>query len=577
MKYVWHFLVVMWISVCVWPEFCGADVLSSPPVQRIVSRSSLDALPWYRLRRTLASPSPAALLVTSSLSYPKLRFTPVKIRGLNIITLSGTKELPRLSRTFDQKQRLPEQLSSHARFGVRMEAEAGYGLDDTFVGRLQHGTQLKNAHYALTGHWETTQNASPDRQEENLTMHMTCDIDVTDASKILLDGGYVQSRVALPQLSYDAYHQKSALLARFGYQVDFDPTFNASLTASWEDAGFTDHQDLESTAIKYGGHLTLRKNWSERNTLSLDATGSREELSQEPAPNTTHYYGSALFLNSFAVYDRFSLDTGARLDYYHATADPHSTHHMTPVMTARLHLFQTTSLYIMYHPRLKIPDFADLYIRKIYTTVNPELYPEKQRNYVEIGVKQRIGETFAMNIGGFYHDSDDFIFQIDTDADNILEYANMKAVDFLGVRANIQMHYRERLVQNITYTYTTHHIFSAQRVSSLGENFRNIILPYRPNHQVQASLAWTLPFGLTVDLDGIYVSEQYRNRSKEEAPIGRRFFVNVELTQRITENFSVFLAGRNITDTSTYDIIPWLNSEEITSSRLFLGGVRFRF
>jgi outer membrane receptor for ferrienterochelin and colicin len=501
---------------------------------------------------------------------------------LKTITLSATKELPRLSRTFDQKQHFSEPFPSYARFGIRMEVEAGYGIDDTFVGRLQHGAQLRNVHYALTGHWETTQNASPDRQEENLTTHMKCDIDVTDASKILLDGGYLQSHVALPQLSYEASHKKSAIQARIGYQVDFDPTFNASVLASWEDARFTDQYDLESTFRKYGGHLTLRKNWSGKNSLSLDATGGWEELSQEQSntrdnDDTMRYYGSALFLNSFATYDRFSLDTGIRLDYYESKQESHTDYHIAPVVTGRLHLFQTLSWYVTYHPRLKFPDFTDLYIRKMYATVNPELYPEKQRNYVEIGFKQRIGETFAVNVGGFYHDSDGFIFQIDADADNILEYANMKSVDFLGVRANLQMNYRERLAQNITYTYTTHHIFSEQRVSLMGDDFRNIILPYRPNHQVQASLSWKLPFGLTVDLDGIYVSEQYRNRAKVEPQIGRRFFVNVELTQRITENLSVFLAGRNVTDTSTYDIIPWLDSEEITSSRLFLGGIRFRF
>lgn len=493
------------------------------------------------------------------------------------MTASPTKELPRLSRTFDQKQRLPEPPPSKSRFGIRVEVESGYGSDDTFVGRLQHGTQFKGAHYALSGHWETTQGAQPNKREENIATHMVFDIDVTSTSKFLLDGRYIQSRVALPQLSYEASHKKSTIQARAGYRMNIDPALNASLTASLEDARFIDEDEVESTLTKYGGHLTLRRNWSNRNTISLDAIGKWEKISQEQSLPDTRYYGSALLVNSFAMYDRFSLDTGVHADYYHSEHVPHINYHITPVMTARLHLFQALSWYVTYHPRLKIPDFTDLYIRKLYISVNPDLRSEKQQHYVELGFKQRFGEAFALNVGAFYHDSKNFIFQIDTDADNILEYQHMESVDFLGVRANLQMNYRERLAQNITYTYTTHHIFSEQRISSLGDDFRNEILPYQPNHQVQASLAWKLPFGLTVDVDGLYVSEQYRNRSKDQAPIGRRFFVNVELTQRITETIQVFLAGRNLTDVSTYDIIPWLDSEEITSSRLLLGGVRFRF
>jgi outer membrane receptor for ferrienterochelin and colicin len=291
----------------------------------------------------------------------------------------------------------------------------------------------------------------------------------------------------------------------------------------------------------------------------------------------TRYYGSALLVNSFAVHDRLSLDIGGRLDYYHSEQTPHTDYLLAPVLASRLHLFQTLFWYVTYHPRLKIPDFTNLYIHTPYTLVNPQLHSERQQHYIEAGFQQRFGEAFVLNVGGFYTDSKDFIVHIDTDSDRILEYEHMDAIDFLGAKANLQMNYRERLVQNITYTYTKHHIFSPQRLSPSDEDLRNQILPYRPNHQVQASLAWTLPFGLTIEATGLYVSEQYGNRSKEQAPIGRRFFVHLELTQRITENIQVFVVGRNVTDTDTYDIIPWLNSEEITSSRLWLGGVRLRF
>ncbi len=583
MKYVWRFLLCVWIGACVvgpgmW--MCCAEHAVAQSVQRVISRTSSNALPWFRLRPELASSLSSSSFKPekrTSASDTKLRFTPVRIRGPERIIAAVTKELPHVSRTFDQKQRLPEPPGSDTRFGVRVELEAGYGDHETLVGYLRHGAQFQGAHYALTGHWERTQNTIPDKREENITTRLTCNIDLTDASSIMLDGGYTQSQVALPQLPGNASHIKSAIQTQAGYQANLTPTLYTAFTASWEDADFRDEHDIESAMMKYGGQFTLRKNWSGKNTLSVEANGGWEQLSQAQTTRATRYYASAALLNSFAMYDRFSLDTGVQLDYYHSEQVPHTNYHIAPIITARWQLFQNTSWYAEYHPRLKIPDFTDLYIRKLYTTVNPELHSEKQQHYIEVGFKQRVGEAFVVNVGGFYHESQDFIVQIDTNADHILEYDHMSSVDFLGVRANVQMNYRERLVQNITYTYTTHSIFSEQHASPSGDDFRNQILPYQPNHQVQAGLAWTLPLGLTIDVDGLYVSEQYRNRSKEQPPIGRRFFVNIEARQRISENISLFVAGRNVTDISTYDIIPWLNSEDITSSRLFLGGIRVRF
>ena len=103
------------------------------------------------------------------------------------------------------------------------------------------------------------------------------------------------------------------------------------------------------------------------------------------------------------------------------------------------------------------------------------------------------------------------------------------------------------------------------------------VVPYQPHHEAQASLSWRMPFGLTIDVQGKYLSKQYRNFRTEQARIGGHFLVNASVTQRVTENLHVYALGRNLTDTPTYDIIPALDSEEITSSRLFISGIRMRF
>jgi outer membrane receptor for ferrienterochelin and colicin len=144
----------------------------------------------------------------------------------------------------------------------------------------------------------------------------------------------------------------------------------------------------------------------------------------------------------------------------------------------------------------------------------------------------------------------------------------------MGIKANLQMNFLEQFVQNVTYTYTTYKLLSQYQDSV---NFQDDILTYQPTHQIQASLYWTTPFGLSFDVNGIYVSEQFRHTKAEDNRIGERFFLNVTLTQKLTDQLQIYLLGRNLTNTNIYDIIPILDSEEITSSQLFIGGVRFRF
>jgi hypothetical protein len=456
-----------------------------------------------------------------------------------------------------------------------LELESAYGIYDTLVGRLQHGTQFKGAHYAMQGHWERTQGAQGHDPEENIAASVKVDWDISKRSTVSLGGSYFQSEIALPQLPGDQTHQKSAIQLTTGLQTNLETNTNVGLVLSGEYAALTDQDNVKYTLNSYGSQLTLKQLWSAKNTLSFHATGYWDRHAKEDDRFEERYYGAGTLLNSYVMYNNFAFDAGIRFDYYHSE-DWHDTEYLiAPIVTTRLQLFRNTTLYATYQPHLTVPRFTDLYIRKLYTTVNPALRFEKDRYYVESGLSQTFGEAVSFNVGFFYRESTHSFFQIDANHDNILEYDQLGSASFQGIKANLQMNYREQFVQSITYTYTHSNVLSSQHT---GDTLQDEILPYQPNHQVQASLYWTTPFGMVIECNGTYISEQFRNwHGGERNRIGKRFFVNVEITQKITDNLQVFLLGRNLTDTNTYDIIPILDSEEITSSRLVIGGIRLRF
>lgn len=547
--------------------------------RRYYRKKSTTELPFYGLTRSVSTVSLLSPIEEENrdpFSYSKLRFAPVKILGRVVQTPKLLKELPDTSRASKRKKILPGE-TGKLHTGIIVELESAYGIYNTFIGRLQHGTQFKGANYSISGHWEKTDGEYGGDKEENIAASMKVDWDISKSSTVSLNSSYFQSDIALPQLSGNKRHEKSAIQLLAELQVNFEPNIDLSTALSGEQARFSDHNAVTFEMNSYGGQFQVKQLWSAKNTLSFHSAGYWEEYFQENEHIENRYYGTSTLINSFAMHDNFTIDAGIQFDYYHSEDLYHTEYLIAPVVTTRFHFLRNTTFYITYHPHLKFPRFTNLYIRKLYTTVNPELYSEKERHYVESGIHQRFGDALSFNIGFFYHENEDVILQIDENSDNILEYDQLGSTDFIGVRANVQMNYLEQFVQNITYTYTKHNIFSGQDIHHLEGDAYNEILPYQPNHQVHASIYWMTPFGLAIDFNGTYISEQFRNRYRDQRRIGKRFFLNVDITQHITDNFQVFLLGRNLTDTNTYDIIPILDSEEITSSQLFIGGIRLRF
>lgn len=556
-----------------WSQNRCADAQS---IRRTLLSASPTDLPVLRLK---ALPGRALAMKVPPFGRPmKLRFAPVRILTVPFSPPPIEKERPHFSRyVHNRRKALLKEPPKKAHTGIMVEIESAYGIHNTFIGRLQHGAQLKGAHYSLQGHWEKTDGEEGRRQEENIAGHATVDADFSKDIAASLESAYSQSEVVLPQLEGQQRHKKSVIEVIAGLHVNFETDTNIDVTFSGEDATFTDHNPLDFSVNRYGNFLSIKHLWTPKNTLSFHAENYWELFFQDEERLDTRYYGTNVFLNSFGIHDIFAVDAGAQLDYYYSKNRQESNILFAPVLTTRLSLFGNTTVYATYQPRLIFPDFSELYIHKLYTLVNPDLHAETLRQTVEVGIQQRLGELVSFNVGVFYKEREDVILQIDANSDNLLEYVQGGAGRFMGVKTNLQMNYREQFVQNLTYTYTNYDEFSWESSAHPEAKISTTVLPYIPNHQVQASLYWALPFGFAIDVNGTYVSEQFRNREADQYQIGKRFFLHVELMQRFSENFQIFLLGRNLTDTNTYDIIPILDSEEITSSRLFVGGLRFRF
>lgn len=574
--------IVLTLFVCALPWMAileGGHVFAASPVQMRTTRRNLFPLPWFSLSKSLSSQAEDGIYDRTPLrgAQRKRQFIPGKVFGRLLPSPVMQKELPRLTRSLDRLKVVPEETRKKLQTGIVLELEGAYGFHHTFIGQLQHGTQFKGANYYLQGHWETTKGEEKSQREEHITGQVKLDWDLSTQSKFSCNSSYFQSSVAVPQAqNTDARHKKSAIQLIAGLQWNLETDTDLLLAWKGELANFDDQEKSRFEMNRHGAQLTLKHLWTPKNMLLLDSTGFWEVSYQDDSRLDTRYYQTGTLLNSFAMSDIFAVEAGIQFDYSHSKKGSETDYLIAPIFTTRFRLFRNTNLYTTYHPRLLIPDFTELYIKKLYTLLNPDLHVEKIRHALETGIQQRFGEAVSLNIGLFYREHEAVILQIDENRDNLLEYIQPGSVRFMGIKANLQINFLEQLVQNITYTYTTYKVLDWDQIRYADQFLDEDHLTYQPNHQVQASVYWSTPFGLSLDFYGTYISEQYRN-GEPQYRIGKRFFLDMTLTQKITDRIQVYVIGRNLTDTNTYDIIPILDSEEITSSRLFVGGIRFRF
>ena len=126
--------------------------------RRYYRKKSTTELPFYGLTRTVSTVSLLSPIEDESrgpFNYSKLRFAPVKILGRVVQTPKSLKEFPH-TYWASKRKRIPPRETRKPHTGVIVELESAYGIYNTFIGRLQHGTQFKGAHYYISGHWEKT-------------------------------------------------------------------------------------------------------------------------------------------------------------------------------------------------------------------------------------------------------------------------------------------------------------------------------------------------------------------------------------------------------------------------------------
>ncbi|GAK52838.1 ferric siderophore receptor, putative, TonB receptor family [Candidatus Moduliflexus flocculans] len=511
------------------------------------------------------------------MSVQKTPYLPGDITPSSFTLPVPQKVSPTLSRAAKRRKLRPEERKPKEKTGITLDLDAGYGNGDTFISRFQHGTQFKGAHYTISGHWEQTDGTTQPQEEYVLAGKASFNMDISKQGELRFDGNFFSSDRELSQIVDKPNQKKSAIQAIADLRVNASTESPLRFTFSWERDIFTDYTEQEFFANCYRSDFVAKYLWGRYDTLTFQGQGMIQTVDADEYDSELTVIADTTLANTFVWRDMVVFEFGGRFAYSHAEEQNATDSLLAPLSALRLRLGETTTFYVTYQPTLITPLFSDLYIKTLYTSLNSSLSAETRRHVVESGIQQRFGKTAALNVAAFYQEREHLIALSDENLDYLLTYTQEASARFFGIKAGWQVHFLDQFVHALTYTYTDYEVTSRDFLLASEETFDQHHLPYQPHHHLQANLSWIAPYGFKMDISGLYVSEQYRNWQSVASTIGGRFSVNISFSQAITDWAQVYALVRNLTDTAAYEISPVLDNEEVTSSRMFLGGIRLRF
>ena len=247
--------------------------------------------------------------------------------------------------------------------------------------------------------------------------------------------------------------------------------------------------------------------------------------------------------DSLMCTDRLSLTLGCSYNGYVPvkSADmpsPGKIQILTPQAGSYYDITENTTLYGSIGKKIRFPRMKELYSE--HAGGNPDLKAE-QTIASEVGIKQKTGVT---NIYvSFFNNNITNLIERTKDSSGNWMYVNIGEAQIYGVETGVDGRILGNL--NITGNYTYLHAWNKADDCEIEQ---------RPNHKLNLSTRYSFPFGLSFNLQGVYVGEQkvYYNKGKDVRTAQDYTLINIKLTQKLTLLKSglpeIFLLVNNITD-----------------------------
>ena len=240
--------------------------------------------------------------------------------------------------------------------------------------------------------------------------------------------------------------------------------------------------------------------------------------------------------------NRNNTDRSGNLTSQTELATPDTKDDFNPMIGLNYLFVDSTKVFASAAKKTRFPTLRQLYSSR---SGNRDLEAESTINYTA-GLSRSFSKYAWGEIAFFYHDIHDYIMR--TSSDKTAPYLNAGDIRMYGVEVSSEFYPLEALVLKLGYTYNHATDESSDKVTDK--------VAYVPKHTLNMGLQYTVPaIGTRIDLTGLATAKVYTqvptpsSPTQEEMHTAGYFVLDARLTQKILQNFEVYVAANNLFDT----------------------------
>ncbi len=344
-------------------------------------------------------------------------------------------------------------------------------------------------------------------------------------------------------LVYDAYNDEESLSGTFKYERDLSkdsgielsygirnteaegpPSYSATGGFSSSDVtnqnlvGLYRHDfDWYDSQLIVGVDLlhsdSLSKTYTDRDPSSdISQKWDVTAITQSPFAQYELSPKSWLHLSLGARYDHISysadgykVSRGVTTDYDEST----SFSHLSPKAGATFDLNARNSLWVGYGQGFVVPSRTYLFVGSRGYDANPDLDPEKARNY-ELGLRGKTQDGWLNYDITLYHTTITDMLVADDEVDL---YVNAGEVLVKGVESTIGMVPAKDWRIDLTHTYAVNKYLDFVSGTS---DYSGNTMSASPRHHIDARLTWVPLPGLSTELEWNHISSYYTSNDNDD-------------------------------------------------------------
>jgi len=282
------------------------------------------------------------------------------------------------------------------------------------------------------------------------------------------------------------------------------------------------------------GLITKYSNFTDFGFFTIGLETGYDEINSNNLGNHIRKRINLFFDNNINITQNITISLGSGVSIYNNWEPEYS-----PGLDISYKFFDNFISYLAFNTSYRIPTFTELYYSSPVNKANPNIVPERARNY-ELGLKYYL-DLFKLNFTIFKREGRNLIDWVKKFDANIWETKNIVHIDYYGLEFNCEYDCKSSLFLGIDKILISYNYISAHKVY---DEFESKYLLDHLNHQFLFDISHNL-----LNYFHTYFSFKYEERNKGD----KYSIVDIKSSKKI-DFVDFFISIKNVFNKHYFEI-----------------------